>query len=206
MCFNSKISFNTYIYGSLIAIILLLINETPILNIYIAYSISLIQLMEYLAWINIDNNNINKKENIYYLSIIGLLILFIQILLININNLEGIERIIIVILIIILIIYIFYYNYKNDKFNITVGNNGHLIWHWIDIEYLNVIGLFFWLYPFLRINDYFTFILASISIIFSTYNFYKYKTFGSMWCYIGNFMWIILIFNIIYKKLFNNNY
>ena len=197
MCYNAKVSLNTYIFGTIIAIILLLFNNLSILSIYFAYTISLIQLMEYFAWININNNDKNKEKNIYYLSIIGLSILIIQILIINVNYLEGIERIILIIIIIIFFTYVFYYNYKNNKFNITIGENGHLIWHWIDIEYLNVIGLFFWLYPFLRINDYLIFILISLSILFSVYNFYKYKTFGSMWCYIGNLAWILLLFNAI---------
>lgn len=197
MCYNAQVSLNTYIFGTIIAIILLLLNKTPILFIYFAFTISLIQLMEYLAWININNNNDDKERNIYYLSIIGSLIIIIQILIININCLEGIERLILTIIIIIFFIYIFYHNYINKKFNITVGENGHLVWHWVDIEYLNVIGLFFWLYPFLRVNNYFIFILVSISILFSVYNFYKYKTFGSMWCYIGNLVWILLLFNAI---------
>lgn len=198
MCYNARVSLNTYIFGTIIAIILLLLNNLSILSIYFAFTISLIQLMEYLAWININNNNDDDNErNIYYLSILGLSIIIIQILIINVNYLEGIERIILIIIILIFFSYIFYYNYKNKKFNITVGENGHLIWHWVDIEYLNVIGLFFWLYPFLRNNDYLIFILISISILFSVYNFYKYKTFGSMWCYIGNLVWILLLFNAI---------
>lgn len=201
MCYNAEISLNTYIFGSIIGIILLLLNKTSILLIYFVYSITLMQLVEYLAWINIDdknNDNINNKQNnIYYLSIIGCLILLIQVLILNTINLEGIERIIIIILILIIFIYGFYYNYKNNQFDITIGKNRHLIWHWLDIEYLNIIVLFFWLYSVLRIGNYYLFILASLSIIYSIYNYYKYKTFGSMWCFMANFMWILLLINAI---------
>lgn len=196
MCYNAEISLNTYIFGTIIAIILLFLNKTSILLIYFVYTISLIQLVEYLAWININNNDIdiNKQNNIYYLSIIGYLIIFIQVLILNTINLEGIERIIIIIFILIIFSYAFYYNYKNNQFNISVGKNGHLIWHWIDIEYLNIIVLFFWLYSILRTDNYLSFILLSLSILFSIYNYYKYKTFGSMWCFIGNFLWILILF------------
>lgn len=201
MCFNSETSFNTFIFGSIIAVILLLLNKSLITHILIVYTITLIQLMEYLAWINIDNNdnNENKQNNIYYLSIIGYFILLIQVLIINISNLKGIERIIIVIIIIILFIYGLYYNYKNNNFRISVGNNGHLIWSWIDIEYLNVFALFFWLYPYLRINDYLTFSFISIVILYSIYNYYKYKTFGTMWCYFSNIVWLFLVFEAMIK-------
>jgi len=196
MCYNAEISLNTYIFGTIIAIILLFLNKTSILLIYFVYTISLIQLVEYLAWININNNDIdiNKQNNIYYLSIIGYFILLIQVLILNTINLEGIERIIIIIFILIIFSYAFYYNYKNNQFNISVGKNGHLIWHWIDIEYLNIIVLFFWLYSILRTDNYLSFILLSLSILFSIYNYYKYKTFGSMWCFIGNFLWILILF------------
>lgn len=199
MCYNAEISLNTYIFGTIIAIILLFLNKINILLIYFVYTITLMQLLEYLAWININNNDIdiNKQNNIYYLSIIGCFILFIQVLILNTINLEGIERIIIIIIIFIISIYGFYYNYKNNQFNISVGKNGHLIWHWIDIKYLNIIVLFFWLYSLLRIDNYLLFILTLSSILFSIYNYYKYKTFGSMWCFIANFLWIVLLFNAI---------
>lgn len=84
---------------------------------------------------------------------------------------------------------------------ITVGKNGHLIWHWIDIKYLNIILLFFWLYAFIRIDNYLLFIFGFVSILYSIYNYYEYKTFGSMWCYIGNLLWIIILIDAIYKKM-----
>lgn len=199
MCYSAEISFNTYVFGTIIAIILLLLNKTPIIIIYFAYTVSLIQLMEYLIWINMNNPNYNDSSNIniYYLSIIGSLILLIQILIINIYYLEGIERIIIIILIIILFSYLSYYNTKYTKNIASVGKNGHLIWHWIDVEYVNVIGLFFWIYPLIRSENYLLLLVIIPSLLFSVYNYYKYKTFGSMWCYIGNIVWLLLLFNAI---------
>jgi len=202
MCYSAEISLNTFIFGSIFAIMALLINKTRILSIFIVFSISLIQLLEYVAWININNNdNEIRKRNIYYLSILGCFILFIQILLINYNNLEGIERIIIILILFITFIFIMIYNYKNNQFDITIGKNGHLVWHWIDIKYLNVIVLFFWLYAYIRINDYYITSFLLLSMLFSVYNYYEYKTFGSMWCYIGNLIWFILITDAIYKYI-----
>ena len=93
-------------------------------------------------------------------------------MILNINYLRGNERIVVIIIILILFIYGNYYNYKHNQYNITVGKNGHLIWHWIDIEYLNIISLFFYLYPVLRNGEYLLFILLSLSIIYSVYNYY----------------------------------
>ena len=106
MCYSAEISLNTFIFGSIFAIMALLLNKTRILSIYIAFLVSLIQLLEYVAWININNNDSSydeiRKKNIYYLSIVGCFILFIQIFLINYNNLEGIERIIIILILLII--------------------------------------------------------------------------------------------------------
>jgi hypothetical protein len=205
MCYSAEISLNTFIFASICAIIVLLINRNRTLSIFIVFSISLMQLLEYVAWININNNDSRydeiRKINIYYLSIVGCFILLLQIFLINYCKLEGIERIIIISIIFIIFSFIMVYNYKNNQFDITVGKNGHLIWHWMDIKYLNIIFLFFWLYPLLRVNEFIFFAFGSLSVLYSIYNYYEYKTFGTIWCHISNVLWVFLLMDAIYKYI-----
>jgi len=117
--------------------IVLLLNKISFITILLALTLSLIQLMEYYAW-----NNINNKDAIFKLSIIGYFIIVSQILILNYGFLNN-DRLISVIL--ILLIYFFIYNYQNDKF---------------------------------------------------------YMEKGSMWCYMSNFFWILLILKslILTKK------
>jgi len=141
MCWNAKVSLNTFIYGTIAAIIVLLLGQVKILSILVTYTISLIQLMEYFAWNNIDN-----PQNLKIISKIGLLILGIQVLIINFIYLEGFELKIILTLFICFAVIIYLYNDTNDKFYMESGKNGHLIWYWIDFPVLLLGLLLFWLY------------------------------------------------------------
>ena len=80
------------------------------------------------------------------------------------------------------------------------GENGHLIWWWLDIVYpLNILFiLLFYIYPYYEIKNYSSLIFVIISVGISLYYNLKYKTWGSMWCYIGNILWISLIIKSIY--------
>jgi hypothetical protein len=83
MCWNSEVSLNTFIFGIISAIIVWRLNVVEKLTILIILSITLMQLLEYFTWKNLRNSKIN-----YYLSIIGLIIIFTQIILIIINTLN----------------------------------------------------------------------------------------------------------------------
>jgi len=194
MCYNAEISLNTFIYGTIALIIILVINKVPISEILIVYTISLIQLMEYFAW-----TNINNKEILEDISKFGLSIIFIQVFLIIQSNLKDIKRQIIILLLFITSIYIYYNTKINNKFRMEKGENGHLIWWWLDIVYpLNILLiLLFYIYPYYDNEKYIELIFAIISVGISLYYNLRYKTWGSMWCYIGNILWIVLIIKSI---------
>jgi hypothetical protein len=196
MCWNAEVSLNTFIFGIICMTIVIILNKIKYIHILFALTVSLIQLMEYYAW-----NNINNKEVIYNLSIIGFLILLSQILFLNYGCLNSKDRPIGIILIIIYSIYLFIYNYQNEKFKMEKGENKHLIWHWVDfpIPFLIII-LTFYIYPSFRCG-YKALMLISIPLLISLYYYYKYNTFGTMWCYYGNIYWIILILISIMKVI-----
>jgi hypothetical protein len=131
------------------------------------------------------------------------LILGIQVLIINFIYLEGFELKIILTLFICFAVIIYLYNDTNDKFYMESGKNGHLIWYWIDFPVLLLGLLLFWLYgPYKNhgkkgLNISFIYIL--ITVIISLYFYYNYKTWGSMWCYLGNIIWIYLICESLFK-------
>ena len=116
MCWNAEVSLNTFIYGTIAAIIVLSLNKIPIRSILLVYTVSLIQLMEYFTWKNINNN-----ELIHYLSITGAFILLLQVLLITNNNLKNKEQLFSYIFIFILTIIAFYHNFENKKFHMEKG-------------------------------------------------------------------------------------
>ena len=202
MCWNAEVSLNTFLFGTISAIILLIMNKILITNILLVYTLSLIQLMEYFAWSNIKN-----KQIIYYLSIIGAFILLLQVLLISNNNLKNKEKLYVYIIICILASLAFYYNFENDKFHMEKGENGHLKWLWADLPVpLLLSGLLLWIYPPIKNKNYSAAFFIIITLIISFYYYYKYKTWGSMWCYISNVFWILLIIKSIYLYINNNDY
>lgn len=188
MCWNAEVSLNTFIFGMISMIIVIIFNKISYKIILFTLTLTLIQLLEYYTWKNIDNIDI-----IYNLSIIGYLIISIQLIILNYGFLNNKDKPIALIILIILIIYIFIYNYQNNKFNMNIGKNKHLIWNWIDIPLpILIIIMVFYIYPAFRYN-YISFVVILIILLPSLYYYYKYKTWGTMWCYYSNIIWIILI-------------
>ena len=149
--------------------------------------------MEYFTWKNINNN-----EVVHYLSITGAFILLLQVLLITNNNLKNKEQLFSYIFIFILTIIAFNHNFENKKFHMEKGENGHLKWLWADLPVpLLISGLLLWIYPPIRNKSYISTLFIITTLTISFYYYYKYKTWGSMWCYIGNLFWILLIMKSI---------
>ena len=188
MCWNAEVSLNTFIFGMISMIIVIIFNKISYKIILFTLTLSLIQLLEYYTWKNIDNIDI-----IYNLSIIGYLIISIQLIILNYGFLNNKDKLVALIILLILLIYIFIYNYQNNKFNMEIGENKHLIWNWIDIPIpILIIIMVFYIYPAFTYN-YISFVTMLIILLPSLYYYYKYKTWGTMWCYYSNIIWIILI-------------
>ena len=198
MCYNAEVSLNTFIFGCVSALLLLISGYKTYHILIIILSFTSIQFLEYLTWKNINNKKINR-----YLSIFGLIIIIIQILLINyFLPIKKYRNILLTILIIGIILFIIF-ELKNVNFKMEKGENGHLIWYWLDLPIIWVyLGILAYLIPTYFSNNINMFIYVYISVIISLYFYYKYKTWGSMWCYLSNILWIYLIIRyIIIEKI-----
>jgi hypothetical protein len=190
MCWNSTVSLNTFIFGVISMIIIMAINQIEYKYLLLPFVVTSMQLLEYFAW-----ENINNKQTIALLSLFGLSLILLQLLIINITILKGNELIIVLILLLLGSLAILLYDVNNNKLRMEKGINGHLVWHWADIPIpLLVFILSFYFYVSLRnINASIVSPMALILLIISMYSYYKYKTWGSMWCYYSNVIWILLI-------------
>jgi len=199
MCYNSTISLNTFIFGIISIMILYKYGKNVIKPKFLLLILlfSLIQLLEYFAWIYINN-----KKIIEILSKIGLVIIGLQIIFINYFLLDNEIRLYSFIIMLILFILFVIFELPKINFDMKKGNNGHLIWHWLDLPVIwIIIGLSFYIIPLLLYKEKIAFIGVSIILIISIYNYYKYKTWGSMWCYFSNIIWIYLIILLFKKKV-----
>ena len=202
MCWSAKVSLNTFIYGFISAIIVYALNVIPLHVIIIFLSFTSMQLLEYFAWTYLNNKKINK-----ILSYIGLLLIIIQIFLINYLSPNKQNSKILLRALFIILVFFMIFQFKNITFKMTVGKNGHLLWHWLDLPILwIIIGLMFYVIPtyLTKSKTYLPLYFMLITIIISFYYYYKYKTWGTMWCYISNIAWIFLILISILSK-FNIN-
>jgi hypothetical protein len=197
MCWNAEVSLNTFIFGIISAIIVLILNKLKYHLVLILLSFTSIQLLEYFAW-----NNLNNKKVIRILSIIGIQIIFIQLLLLN-YYLPRTQKLKIILTSAVVITYILFllFQFPYVKLDMEKSKiNKHLIWHWLDLPlFWLLIGFLFYLIPCYLTNNIYVFTFGILTLTFSLYNYYKYKTWGSMWCYISNSLWIFaIIISILY--------
>lgn len=194
MCYNAEISLKTFIYGCISAIILIILNNTLYSNILIVFSFTLMQLLEYFVWKNINNKKIIKN-----LSICGIFLIFFQLIILNYFTNIKYRFYLLSCLFFFFILYLIII-FPTTNLYMEKGKNGHLIWHWSIIPFIWYIIIFlFYLIPLYLSKRYFAFFYCLITIFISLYFFYKYKTFGTMWCYISNYLWILLIIKSIYN-------
>ena len=199
MCWSAEVSLNTFIFALISFCIVISFNRFPMINAFIVLSISLMQLYEYFVWKNIHN-----KKTIHYLSFFGPFVILLQVLLLNYAFLKGNERNIAILLILIIATICMIYNYKNNKFDMEVGENKHLIWYWADLPAILLLFIcFFYLYPLTTKENIIPFIYGLITLLISFYYYYKYKTWGTMWCYFSNLIWIVLIIKTLYLYFIN---
>ena len=199
MCWSAEVSLNTFIFALISFCIVISFNRFPMINAFIVLSISLMQLYEYFVWKNIHN-----KKTIHYLSFFGPFVILLQVLLLNYAFLKDNERNIAILLILIIATICMIYNYKNNKFDMEVGENKHLIWYWADLPAILLLFIcFFYLYPLTTKENIIPFIYGLITLLISFYYYYKYKTWGTMWCYFSNLIWIVLIIKTFYLYFIN---
>lgn len=199
MCWNAEVSLKAFVLGTIAAVIVLSLNVIQFNTVLLIYTITLMQLLEYFAWTYLNNKKIN-----FIISIIGGFILLLQVYIIIISNLKGVEKQYTLLLLFIMTIIALYYNITNNKFRTEKGENGHLKWLWVDFPLpILIVGLFLWVYPPIRNNDLLTSLVIITTLSISLYNYYEYKTWGSMWCYIGNSFWLYLVIKSVYLTINN---
>jgi len=192
MCWNAEVSLNTFMFGFISAIIVLLLNQIKYYYVIIVMSFTVMQLLEYFTW-----KNINNKKVIRYLSLIGIHLILLQLLLLN--YFFAPKKIRNILIILIIFFYLLYLIFSKMKLKMDKAENGHLRWHWIDENIIWIsVALLFYLIP--SFSNIYLFIFLFGTLVYSLYNYYKYNTWGSMWCYISNLLWIFLILCSIYLK------
>ena len=197
MCYNATVSLNTFIFGFIVAILAHYTKIIPYYTILILLSITSMQLLEYFAWTYYDNPLINK-----ILSLIGLFIIFIQVLLLNYYYPDPKTSKILLSFMFVFILLFLIFEFRNVNFSMKKGKNKHLIWYWLDLPIIwIIIGITFYLIPVFLTKNLSIIISTIVILSISLYFYWRYKTWGTMWCYFSNFLWVFILFKIIYKYI-----
>jgi len=194
MCYSAKVSLTTFIYGCIAAILVYYLNVIPLHTIIIMMSFTIMQFIEFLTWTYYDNPTINR-----YLSMLSFATIVLQLILLNYYlPKKKTSRILLISLFIFAILFIII-QLKYVDFRMRRGDNKHLAWYWLDLPILwIIIGLSYYLIPTYFTKNKLGFIFTITILMTSLYYYWKYKTWGSMWCYFSNIGWVFLLgFSII---------
>lgn len=192
MCWNAIVSMNTFLFSLFITIISYY-NNILTLPVAIYYaSFFGIQLVEYFIW---------KGYNNRLFSLLGLLLILSQpifaLLIIKESNIKmGFISLYVIMCVI--------YYLMNSPINLTttIAKNGHLKWNWLNV---NMIFIFIW-FAFILVSIVYSgsrigIIFITASFLISLYMYYQAGTFGSMWCWIANLVFVYLFYLIVKKSL-----
>lgn len=202
MCWNPEVSISTFGISS-ICILFAYYNNILQFPAYVVFQLFVsMQLVEYFLWTYLHNSNLN-----YLFSIIGFTIV-IMLPFFNILSIEFFKYKYKIIFCYLLFVFYVLVTEKIE-YKTTVAENKHLRWEWLDLPFsLAIIWLFFFtfknIYYFYKgaFNEIYKILFCISTFLLSYYSFYKYKTWGSMWCYFAN----IIAFKYLYKtfiKIYN---
>ena len=205
MCWNKDISINTFMFSFLALLFIFFTNtytkyktssfKNPLVYLFL-FAVVLVQLTEFFLW-----KNLNNKINNYYLSKVISFLIFIQMFLL-ILMIPNLKLRYMILILFIMVFTIYYYMYKGNNLSYTyVGKNGHLSWNWMNYKGYDNIWLFVWLLfyiiPCLLLNNFILSLFVLSSMVFSLFFYFKSNTFGTMWCWSSNLLFLYFIVDIL---------
>lgn len=199
MCWNAKVSLNTYIFSTFTSLLCYYNNLTNLKSFLFYQSFIIMQLIEYFIWSKtFDNTLLSFSAFIITVFFQPLLsILRIQ----NEKYIPYIPNLIIFYLLFLFISFTFIYPINKLDFSTTPAKNGHLAWNWLSFHFpFILIWFMFFVSSLVLNNEYiayaFTFTIFSVS--YTLYN--KTKTFGSLFCWVANLCSLLFIYSIFQKN------
>ena len=192
MCWNAKVSLNTFLFSLFGISFAYLNNAIGIFAFLYFLSFISMQLLEYFTWNNLNNKSMNR-----FLSKIGLFLIFIQVplFILSCNKVENnVKYLLIGLYLLFSACSIFYFPID---FSMNKASNGHLAWNWLNFpSFIVFTWLSFIFGLFLYQQQYATFGLYLGVVLAIYYTYYKTNTWGSLWCWIANILALKLILQV----------
>lgn len=195
MCWNSEVSLNTFLFSSFVLGLIIYnntftkykIRELNNIWIYLFFaSFIFMQLIEFFIWRNIDNKFYNKM-----FSITATLLLLVQpIFSILIISNKKIKQILLSIYLLLALPYSIW-KFSTENIHSIISKSGHLQWIFFKTSpIILLMWLFFLLFPLFYEKLWGGCLFGMFLLSISYYTYMNDRTFGSMWCWIINFIFI----------------
>lgn len=189
MCWSARVSLNTYIvalFGAAFA----LANGASLKFIAWMLLFSHMQLVEFFIWKNINSKHWNR-----IFSWLGLIVLVLEPIASMMLMNPGYQRnfLLVAYAVFCAAIVFLYWPWTPRT---TVAPNGHLRWHWQHPKMpmaSNLVWLAFFIVPLFLAEYYLAGALAVLTVALTMYTYLKHETWGSMWCWIANASWLLII-------------
>jgi hypothetical protein len=205
MCFNSETSLFTFLVGTIFSIILMkygnieYMAENEATGIFLMF-ISLIQLMDFLFWIDIKNDyGINKIVTILgpLLNVCQPLIFYLIKYFYYKPNILTLKNFNLPVALLNMMYFVYfmgmYHNFLTEGELTTSTKDGHLSWPWLEFA-----SPYFYLFM-LAVNIFYLFDIKYALVLFGiVYSFLalsvKYFNYnvGELWCFFGSFVPFIM--------------
>ncbi len=188
MCWSAEVSLQSFLIGST-AIFVGYQNGLSLPTTIFCVTIVCMQLIEFFVWTYLSNPTVNFVAS---LAAVGLLWLqpIASILTFETKHvLTALQA--------YLGLSLLGFLWPQDKpfnqvYRMTEGENGHLVWHWLQKDSRTLLSLLvyfvFLLGPLVLRKEWLLLGLATSTLGVSLYSFYKDNTWGSMWCWIVNYI------------------
>ena len=164
-------------------------------------SFIVMQLVEYFMWVYEKYPFILK-----ILAMITFIIIFSQpIIVLHFANYNHLIKYYLTLQAILFVTAVLFFNLRVTSFTFApyVADNHHWSWNWMSwnmyLPLFCIIYLVFFLGPLFTKQHYILFTLSILSLLYSMYNYFKHKTVSSMWCWIANFIIIVILCDALRK-------
>ena len=187
MCWSAEVSLQSFGIGML-AIIVGYSKGLSLPTTLFCLTIVFMQLIEYFVWSNYNNVDIN-----YIASISAFFLLWLQPIASMLTLPSGLMIPFMILYTGISMTFAFVNGYPDRKnYRMFQGEDGHLVWNWIQKDkktYASLLVYFFFLfYPLFISKQYILLGVAGTTLLLSLSNFWNSNTWGSMWCWIVNYI------------------
>lgn len=196
MCWSAAVSLETFSLACYGAILGWWTGYLPISFLLFLMSFSSMQLIEAGLWTKLSDVQWNRT-----LSMIGLLVIILQPLL-SISTMQpgNAQKYMLFIYAAFIAVYVIFV-LPSTVFKTRVASNGHLLWEWLRPPVWIVATWIFLLVAPLYLRPIYhrraAFWFTSAAVAVSLFFFYSAGTWGSVWCWISNVVWLYIIADIV---------